>query len=85
MAVVKASAFRLHQVDPGVESVGCSCAVVLWLVLKRAERCLPNLNVRRCLETSLIGPHRLVLAKGIEGAELSGGAVKRHHWMKIFQ
>jgi hypothetical protein len=27
------------------------------------------------LETSRIGPQRLVLAKGIEGAELSGGAV----------
>ena len=37
MAGVKASAFRLHQVDPGVESVGRSCAVVLWLMLKRAE------------------------------------------------
>jgi len=40
-----------------------------------AERCLPNPNVRRCLETSRIGPQQLVFAKGIEGAELSGGAV----------
>ena len=43
--------------------------------IRITERCLPNPNVRRCLETSRIGPHRLVLAKGIEGAELSGGAV----------
>ena len=37
MAGAKASAFRLHQVDPGVESVGRSCGVGLCLVSKRAE------------------------------------------------
>ena len=37
MAGAKASAFRLDQVDPGVESVGRSCAVAVCLVLKRAE------------------------------------------------
>ncbi len=37
MAGAKASALRLCQVDPGVESVGRSCAVVLWLMLKCAE------------------------------------------------
>lgn len=37
MAGAKASAFRLHEVDPGFESVGRSCVVVLRMVLKRAE------------------------------------------------
>lgn len=37
MAGAKASAIRLHQVDPGLESVGSSCVVVVCLVSKRAE------------------------------------------------
>ena len=37
MADAKASAVCLHQADPGVESVGRSCGVGLWLVSKRAE------------------------------------------------
>jgi len=37
MAGAYASAFRLHQVDPGFESVDSSCVVVVCLVSKRTE------------------------------------------------
>jgi len=37
VAGAKASVFRLHEVDPGFESVGRSCAAAVCLVLKRAE------------------------------------------------
>lgn len=39
MAGAKASALLLYQVCASSESVGCSCAVGLCLVLKHAELC----------------------------------------------